>query len=61
MDLIAQSGHEPTDCSFYSDSIHDLPLLESVGHPVAANPDRRLRKEARRRGWDIVDFEHRNT
>ena len=27
MELIAQSGHEPEDCSFYSDSIHDLPLL----------------------------------
>ncbi|MGQ0670517.1 MAG: HAD family hydrolase [Actinomycetota bacterium] len=40
----------------YSDSITDLPMLESVGHPVAVNPDRELRKEAEARGWDIRDF-----
>ncbi|HPO03650.1 MAG TPA: HAD-IB family hydrolase [Treponemataceae bacterium] len=43
-------------CSFYSDSVHDLPLLEKVGRPVAANPDSRLKKIARRRGWAIKDF-----
>ena len=42
--------------SFYSDSIHDLPLLEEVGRPVAANPDIRLRIVAKRRGWEIMDF-----
>jgi HAD superfamily hydrolase (TIGR01490 family) len=40
----------------YSDSITDLPMLEAVGHPVAVNPDRDLRKEADARGWDIRDF-----
>ena len=40
----------------YSDSITDLPMLEAVGHPVAVNPDRDLRKEAEARGWDIRDF-----
>jgi HAD superfamily hydrolase (TIGR01490 family) len=40
----------------YSDSITDLPMLEAVGHPVAVNPDRELRKEADTRGWDIRDF-----
>ncbi len=40
----------------YSDSITDLPMLEAVGHPVAVNPDRELRKEAETRGWDIRDF-----
>jgi HAD superfamily hydrolase (TIGR01490 family) len=40
----------------YSDSVTDLPLLEEVGHPVAVNPDRDLRKEAERRGWQIRDF-----
>ncbi len=38
---------------FYTDSISDLPLLERVGHPVAINPDWRLRRLARRRGWPI--------
>lgn len=41
---------------FYTDSSSDLPLLERVGHPVAVNPDRRLRKIARRRGWPIEEW-----
>ena len=31
-------------------------MLEAVGHPVAVNPDRDLRREADRRGWQIRDF-----
>jgi HAD superfamily hydrolase (TIGR01490 family) len=38
------------DCSFYSDSLSDLPMLEAVGRPVAVHPDPRLRRAARRRG-----------
>jgi HAD superfamily hydrolase (TIGR01490 family) len=41
---------------FYTDSITDLPLLERVGHPVTVNPDLRLRKLARQRGWPIELF-----
>jgi HAD superfamily hydrolase (TIGR01490 family) len=40
----------------YSDSITDLPMLEAVGHPVAVNPDRDLRREAEKRGWQIRHF-----
>jgi hypothetical protein len=40
----------------YSDSIADLPMLEAVGHPVAVNPDRDLRKQAEEREWDVLDF-----
>jgi HAD superfamily hydrolase (TIGR01490 family) len=40
----------------YSDSITDLPMLEAVGHPVAVNPDRDLRREAEKLGWQIRDF-----
>jgi len=40
----------------YTDSIADLPMLEAVGHPVAVNPDKELRKQAEERGWDIRDF-----
>jgi phosphoserine phosphatase len=32
--------------TFYSDSVNDLPLLE-VAHPVATNPDDRLRALAK--------------
>jgi HAD superfamily hydrolase (TIGR01490 family) len=41
---------------FYSDSISDLPLLERVSHPVAVNPDPRLRRLARKRSWPIQRF-----
>lgn len=40
----------------YSDSITDLPMLEAVGHPVAVNPDRALRRVAEERGWEVRDF-----
>ena len=40
----------------YADAISDLPMLEAVGHPVAVNPDRRLRSAAEGRGWDVRDW-----
>jgi HAD superfamily hydrolase (TIGR01490 family) len=40
----------------YSDSHTDLAFLEAVGHPVAVNPDRKLRKIAVARGWPIQEF-----
>lgn len=43
----------------YSDSASDLPMLEAVGHPVAVNPDRELRRAARTRQWEILRFSHR--
>lgn len=44
---------------FYSDSINDVPLLEIVTHPVAANPSPALREIAQARGWNVLDlFEH---
>ncbi|MEN9844847.1 MAG: hypothetical protein RLZZ612_2676 [Pseudomonadota bacterium] len=42
--------------TFYSDSINDLPLLEHVSHPVATQPDDRLRAIATERGWPILDL-----
>lgn len=55
-DFVERSGVDLQHCSFYSDSVHDLPLLELVGRPVAANPDFRLGRIARKRGWAIKDF-----
>ncbi len=37
----------------YADSASDLPMLESVGYPVAVNPEPRLATIARRRGWHV--------
>ncbi|WP_434381218.1 HAD family hydrolase [Melittangium boletus] len=45
-----------SDCAFYTDSYSDLPVMEVVGRPVAVHPDRRLRREASRRGWRVVDW-----
>ncbi len=45
------------DCAFYTDSFSDLPMLEAVGEPVVVHPDPRLRREARRRGWRIADWD----
>jgi HAD superfamily hydrolase (TIGR01490 family) len=54
--FLSEQAVMPGECSFYSDSIYDLPLLEAVGKPVAVNPDFRLRSIARRRGWEIRDL-----
>jgi HAD superfamily hydrolase (TIGR01490 family) len=51
-----QLGWADVDITFYSDSINDLPLLEKANHPVATNPDDRLREIARQRGWRILDL-----
>ncbi len=40
----------------YSDSIFDVPLLSSVGNPVAVNPDPRLFAYAKLRRWETVWF-----
>ena len=52
----AEHGVDLGASYFYTDSITDLPLLERVGHPVAVNPDPRLRRLAGRRGWSIEMF-----
>lgn len=52
----AQAQVSLADCSFYTDSLSDLPALLAVGHPVAVNPDPRLKREATRRGWPIEDW-----
>lgn len=44
------------EATFYSDSMNDLPLLEKVQHPVATNPDERLRALAQERGWPVLDL-----
>ncbi len=52
----AEHGIDLSASYFYTDSISDLPLLERVTHPVAVNPDPRLGRVARRRGWLIEMF-----
>lgn len=44
------------DKYFYSDSRNDIPLLESVDHPVAVDPDATLRETAEARGWPVISL-----
>lgn len=55
-EVAAERGIALSASYAYSDSITDLPMLEAVGHPVAVNPDRELRREAERRGWQVRFF-----
>jgi HAD superfamily hydrolase (TIGR01490 family) len=54
--LARAEGIDLATSTAYSDSYSDVPFLEAVGRPVAANPDRRLRRIARERGWETVRF-----
>ncbi len=55
-ELAAHEGYALEHCYAYSDSITDLAMLETVGHPTVVNPDRGLRKEAAARGWPVQTF-----
>ena len=55
-ELAARHGWDLAGCWAYSDSVTDLPMLEAVGHPVAVNPDKALRKVATERGWPVREF-----
>jgi HAD superfamily hydrolase (TIGR01490 family) len=46
LDLRASSG--------FADHGSDIAFLECFGHAVAVSPDRRLRRVARGRGWDVL-------
>jgi HAD superfamily hydrolase (TIGR01490 family) len=53
----AEQGIDLDTSYAYSDSVTDLPMLETVGHPVAVNPDRELLRTARDREWEIRWFD----
>jgi HAD superfamily hydrolase (TIGR01490 family) len=57
LELASSEGIDLVESYAYSDSITDLPMLETVGHPVVVNPDRDLRRIALERGWEIRVFE----
>ena len=54
--LLAEHGIGFDKVTFFSDSITDLPLLSKVDVPVAVNPDRRLLRAARARGWQVQSW-----
>jgi HAD superfamily hydrolase (TIGR01490 family) len=56
---IGELDHDLAASTAYSDSHTDLPFLEAVGHPVAVNPDRALRRIAAERRWSVLEFGRR--
>lgn len=58
-EVAAKHGIDMLECHAYSDSINDLPLLESVGHSHAVNPEHELRRIALTRGWPIHELRTR--
>lgn len=55
-DYAKSQGMGLESATFYTDSFADLPVMEAVGHPIAVNPDGRLRRIAAARGWPILDW-----
>ena len=58
-ELAAENDLDLNECAAYSDSINDLPLLESVGFPHAVNPEGELRRIAMREGWPVHELRTR--
>ena len=54
--FVERSGTDLRRAFFYSDSSDDLPLLEAVGQPVAANAKLALARLAAERGWPSLVF-----
>jgi HAD superfamily hydrolase (TIGR01490 family) len=50
----AREGIDLARSYFYSDSYNDLPMLERVGTAIAVNPDARLLRHARKKGWQTA-------
>jgi HAD superfamily hydrolase (TIGR01490 family) len=57
-ELAEARGYDLASSYAYSDSVSDVPLLETVGHATVVNPDRGLRRVAAERGWPVLEFRH---
>jgi HAD superfamily hydrolase (TIGR01490 family) len=55
-ELATAHGYDLERCYAYSDSVTDAPMLASVGHAFAVNPDRALRRVAAENGWGVLTF-----
>jgi HAD superfamily hydrolase (TIGR01490 family) len=56
-EVAAREGFDLSESWAYSDSESDLPMLRTVGHPVAVNPDAELLRVARAEGWQVMTFD----
>lgn len=55
-EVAARHGVDLVECHAYSDSVNDMPLLETVGFAHAVNPEHELRVLAMHRGWPIHEL-----
>ncbi|MDN2501332.1 HAD-IB family hydrolase, partial [Nocardia nova] len=55
----AEHDIDPADSYAYADAAPDIPLLETVGHPVAVNPGPRMSMTAGERDWPTLTFKPR--
>lgn len=53
---LARTGEHLEGSYFYSDSANDIPLLQTVSHPVAVDPDPRLRAYAQAHAIPIISL-----
>lgn len=53
-ECLYQEQLAPRETWFHSDSHNDLPLLQTVDHPVAVNPGPLLAQTAAQRGWPVM-------
>ncbi|MCK9247387.1 MAG: HAD-IB family hydrolase [Solirubrobacteraceae bacterium] len=60
LDLLDERGADPADAFAYSNGDEDVPLLESVGHPAAVEPEPGLRERAIDEGWPVLRCERRD-
>ncbi len=51
-----ERGFDLREAYFYSDSYSDAPMLRAVGNPRVISPDPRLSREARQRGWPVLQW-----
>ncbi|MGO4203959.1 HAD-IB family hydrolase [Rhodococcus sp. TAF43] len=55
-DFANEVGAPLSEAFAYSNGVEDVPMLDSVGRPVALNPDRKLAGLARTEGWLSVNL-----
>lgn len=55
--IAKERGYDLDHCFAYSDSLTDAPMLNSVGHGFAVNPDRNMRRAAADNGWGVLRFQ----
>jgi len=49
-----EHGFDPAEAYYYGDSRTDIQVMESVGNPVAVDPERRLYRYALKKGWPVL-------